>query len=115
MSTRHPLLILGFWWGLAALIVLAGWCALPAERQAAVPTPTPTLVIIVLPTATVTPTAQPAGPAHVKPTRTPQPPIILNDPLPMTPSTRVPTSTPTPAPTETLVPPTPDKPAVQKG
>ncbi len=110
MTTRHPLLILGGWWLAAALIVLVGWCALPNERAATVLTPTPTRAITVLPTAT----AQPAGPAHVKATKTPQRPIIL-DMVPMTPTTREPTATSTLVPTETPVPPTPDKPAVQKG
>ncbi len=110
MSTRHPLLILGFWWLLAALIVAVGWCALPSERASTRATPTPTIYVFVLPTAT----AQPAGPAHVKATKTPQRPIIL-DMVPMTPTTREPTATSTPVPTETPVPPTPDRPAVQKG
>lgn len=103
MSGRHPLLILGGWWLLAALIVAVGWCSLPAERQAeAHPTRLP---VTVLPTATTFVFSAPSPPVASTP-----------DLLPMrATSTRLPTRTSTPQPTTTPVPPTPDRPPVQRG
>ena len=90
----------------AIVIVLAGFCAIPAPTEH--PRPVPTSTPRVLPTAT--------APAvfHVP---TPSPwPTFSADLLPIRPaSTRVPTSTPTLAPTATPAPPTPDRAPVQRG
>ena len=103
MTRRHPLLRLLPWWLAAALILVAGWCALPVERT--VTSEPARLPITVLPTSTVyqfavvTPSATVTPPEMVlMPTRTPGP-----------------SPTRTPMPTATPVPPTPDLPPVQRG
>ena len=97
---------------LVALLVTLLVRYLPPE-----PLPEPTAILMVLPTATTyvfltaTPTDQLVGSPVVKPTKTPQPTIVL-DQLPMATSTRVPSTT-TPVPSAT---PTPNvTPPVQKG
>lgn len=111
MKQRHPLLILGLGWVLFVLTIIAGDCLLKPAPVTVEATPT-RVPMTVLPEAT--PTAQSALLLPMKPTKTPQPPIIL-DALPMVTSTRVPpTPTPTVEPTRTPEP-TPDRPAVQRG
>ena len=117
MSQRHPLAILAALWLLVAAGVLAVVvCVSPQYRSELPPatltiaavTITPTVYVFVSPS----PTARLAGPPM---TRTPQVPLVLNDVLPMRPtSTRQPTVTVTPQPTGTPTP-TPNRPVEQKG
>jgi hypothetical protein len=114
MSRRHPLAIIAALWLALVLALVAGVCTFkPAPVVPEAPAPTVTRVpMTVLPT--LTPTAQSAELLPPKPSKTPQPPIVL-DALPMVTSTAVPpTETPTPTATPTVVP-TPDRPPLQRG
>lgn len=100
---------------MAFLLLLAGvllWAIVAywPEHPERIVQPTPTLWVIVV---TATPRAVPIGP--VLPTKTPPPPLILNDVLPT--RTLVPTRTPTVPPTPDWLPttPTPARSPVQRG
>lgn len=81
-------------------------CSLPVQKaEGLLPTLTPTHALTILPTATG------VLEAELRPTKTPQPPIVL-DLLPMATATPRPSVTPTPVPTRT---PRPELPPVQRG